>query len=97
MYTNGNDERRGRRMRTREEILADLRQTQIGLDCSVDEARAVIAVEVVERIHDRVEDVAERLGDLLTGFVLSRYSGETQASAQLKNTLVKLGLVKGNK
>lgn len=59
-----NDTKQGGGMRTREQILADLRGAKIDLDCTIDEARATIAIETVEQIRDEIQRLRDEIGEL---------------------------------
>jgi enoyl-CoA hydratase/carnithine racemase len=89
---------------TRAEILAELRAAQIDLDCTVDEARAVMALELVHRVKDDSEKLRDEIKSLINqiandrrakiaeAWILSRHNADSSANAEFQATLDQMGV-----
>jgi hypothetical protein len=93
-----NEANEGVGMRTRQEILDDLRSTVTDMDCTVDEARAVLAIEQVEKLAEKIHVDQlrnDRRARLAEAYILARYSGDAQYTAELNRAIEKMGIEKG--
>lgn len=100
------EQRGGAMIRTRAEILADLRSTIIDLEASTDEARAVIAIENVEQIReevlvlrDNIKALAEQIANdrrakVSEAYIISEYDAMKHQVGVLENVLKEQGLLK---
>jgi hypothetical protein len=81
---------------TRVEILAELRAAQIDFDCTLDEARAVMELELVHQVKEGIEllrdeiktqvtEIAnDRRAKIAEAWILTRHNADRHASAEFE-------------